>query len=201
MVAKVYNSIYEITHRREDSPDYLHTEEVESLELDFGGIVGNRHYGVTRITDGRTRFMYEKGSVEIRNNAQWTAISEDEIRSINNNLELGENELQPEHIGINLLISGIKDFTFTPRGYYLAFTNSEKYINQDPSQVVLIVHGEVNPCTIAGKGVEAGTRRENLANKFPKAANNLRGLRGWVEKSGVIKRGMYLHILKPTGRT
>ncbi len=42
-VAKVYNSIYDVSHRREDSPDYLQTEEVESLEVEFGGIIGNRH--------------------------------------------------------------------------------------------------------------------------------------------------------------
>ena len=121
-VNKVFNSIYDVSHSHEDSPDYLHTEEVESLELDFGGIVGNRHYGLTRIAEVRTRFMYKEGSVEIRNNAQWTAISDDELRSINKNLRLGEDELHPEHIGSNILQSGIKEFTATPRGYYLAFT-------------------------------------------------------------------------------
>ncbi|MHA2253902.1 MAG: MOSC domain-containing protein, partial [Candidatus Kariarchaeaceae archaeon] len=143
----------------------------------------------------------EKASVEIRNNAQWTAISEDEITSINNNLELDENELKPEYIGMNILVKGVSNFTQTPRGHYLVFTENEKYENHDPYQVVLIVHGEVNPCAYAGGGVEAGTGRENIANKFPKAANRLRGLRGWVEKPGVIKKGMYMHILTPTGRT
>ncbi len=80
------------------------------------------------------------------------------------------------------MLSGIRDFTSTPRGYYLAFTETEEYINHDPNQVVLIIHGEVNPCNIAGRGVEAGTGKDNIANKFPKAANGLRGLRGWVEK-------------------
>ncbi|MHA2170706.1 MAG: MOSC domain-containing protein [Candidatus Kariarchaeaceae archaeon] len=200
-VVGLYNSIHDVSYGRPDAPDYLHTKEVESIQLDFGGIIGNRHYGVTRITDGRTRFMYEKGSVEIRNNAQWTAISEDEIIAINKNLELDENELKPEYIGMNILVTGIPNFTKIPRGHYLVFTETEKYVNQDPNQVVLIVHGEVNPCAIAGAGVDAGTGRTNIANQFPKAANRLRGLRGWVEKPGVIKTGMYIHILYPTGRT
>jgi hypothetical protein len=200
-VAGLYNSIHDVSYGRPDAPDYLHTKEVENIQLDFGGIIGNRHYGVTRIADGRTRFIYEKGSVEIRNNAQWTAISEDEITAINDNLELDENELKPEYIGMNILIRGIPHFPKTPRGHYLVFTEKEKYVNQDPNQVVLIVHGEVNPCAIAGAGVEAGTGRKNIANNFPKAANRLRGLRGWVEKSGLIKKGMFVHILIPTGRT
>jgi hypothetical protein len=200
-VIGVYNSIHDRSYGRADGPDYLHTKKVDNLKLDFGGIIGNRHYGITRIADGRTRFMYEKGSVEIRNNAQWTAVSKDELSLINNNLELEEDELKPEHIGINILVDEIPKFTETPRGYYLVFNETDKYVNHDPNQVVLIIHGEVNPCAIAGRGVEAGTGRTEIANNFPKAANRLRGLRGWVEKPGEIKEGMYVHVLTPTGRT
>lgn len=200
-VAALYNSIHDKSVKREDRPDYLHTQEVDQLELDFGGIIGNRHYGLTRMADGRTKQMYEKGSVEIRNNAQWVAVSEEEIVRINQNLELGEDELKPTFIGSNILVHGIKDFTRIPRGYYMVFTHAQIYRPNLEDQVVLIIHGEVNPCTIAGKGVESGVNRDNLAARFPKAANHLRGLRGWVEKPGSIEPGMFIHVLEPTGRT
>jgi hypothetical protein len=199
-IVEVYNSKYSIESVPDRSQDdYFMTEKVDKIKLDFAGIIGERHYGLTMIASTRDKH-YQKGT-EIKNNKQWTAISLKNLREIENNLNLENEEIDAGYLGYHILVEGIDKFSNVARGSYLIISPYSEFKRGDPENIALIVHGEIIPCTIAGKSVELNLENRKIASKFPKAANGIRGLRGWVEVPGIVKAGQYIHLLEHTGRT
>lgn len=155
------------------------------IEVDFGGLPDDRHYGLTMTSDSRTARIYPKG-VEIRNHRQLSLVSLTELSAVAANL--GIEELAPGVIADNIALAGIDDLTALPRMTRLEFE----------SGAVLMTGGENTPCVIAGRMVAAryGTR----APAFPKAAIGLRGITAWVDRPGRIAVGDAVRT-HPPGRT
>jgi len=145
------------------------------VQATFAGFDGDQHAGLTRKADSRTPF-YPRGAL-IRNERQVTIVSPDELAQAA--AEMGIAEIRPEWIGANLLIDGIPHLTLLPPGTRLFFA----------SGAVLLVTGENQPCTIAGKAIEKQVGRPGLAQQFPKAAVQRRGLTATVERPGLIRAG------------
>jgi MOSC domain-containing protein YiiM len=157
---------------------------VEALDLDWGGVAGDRHHGVTMSSDTRQKDVFDRGT-EIRNHRQISIVDSAELSDIA--AALGIDDLAPGTIADNICTSGIPHLTALEPMSRLAFA----------SGAVLMTGGRNAPCTIAGRMVQA--RYGSPAEKFPKAAFDLRGITAWVERPGTIRPGDEVQVLPPTG--
>jgi hypothetical protein len=148
---------------------------VEFLTIDFTGIPGDHHAGLTRESSSREPW-YPRGT-EIRNDRQLTIVSEEELSEVA--AMMGLAELAPGWIGANLVLSGISGLTLLPHGTKLMFAGG----------VTLAVEGENEPCRVAGKSIGDHVGRPEFDLLFPKVARHKRGLVASVERPGVIAKG------------
>lgn len=158
--------------------------DVPALDLDWGGAVGDRHHGVTMASDTRQNEVYARGT-EIRNHRQVSIVDLAELHSIAD--ALGIDELAPGTIADNICTEGIPDLTALAPLSRLVFA----------SGAVIMTGGFNTPCTIAGRMVQA--RYGSAPERFPKAAWDLRGITGWVERPGPIRIGDSVEVVAPTG--
>ena len=166
--------------------DHFLTRETDEITLTFEGVEGDFHAGITRRSGGREPW-YPRGT-EIRNERQISIVAPDELAEIARRMEI--REVRPEWVGANLLISGVPRLSMLPSGTLLFFQGG----------VTIKVDAQNGPCRVAGRAVaeNAGMPdHEAGALLFPKAAKRLRGLVGWVEKPGLIKRGEQVSVRIP----
>ena len=159
-----------------DSPAPINTQ---SLDLDWPGAVGDRHYGLTMSSNARQASVFPRGTT-IRNHRQLSIVDEAELAVIAVNL--GLPELSPGVIADNICTRGIPNLTTLPPMTRLVFEGG----------AVIMLGGENLPCVIAGGLVQ--DRYGVRAEAFPKAAMGLRGVTGWVEHPGVLTPGQGIHI-------
>jgi hypothetical protein len=161
----------------------LESEAVLSVEVNETGIIGDKHQGVMRKSGGREMADYPRGTL-IRNNRQWSAVSEEELAVIAQNMNLPN--LKPEWLGANIVVKGIPNFT--------QLAPMTKFIINDST--VLINYYENFPCMGPHKRIVHNIGFEPEVG-FVKAGLQKRGLVGWVEKSGIIKVGDKIEVLMP----
>lgn len=167
-----------------DTPDTFVTRRLPETKLEFGGIPGDRHFGVTFGADSRQK-MYPRGT-EILNRRQITVVSEEDCARIAENL--GIPTVLPEWLGANLLISGFPDLTSLTLGSRILL----------PSGAGLICMGENLPCLHPGEEIQKNYDEQEhpkLAARFVKAAYKRRGIVCAVECPGTIKVGDSAQIL------
>lgn len=152
------------------------TRPVDTLPLTFEGIPGDFHSGHTRRSGGREPW-YERGT-EMRNERQLSMLSPEELRLIARRLDVPE--IKAEWIGGNLLLDGITSFTMLPPRTLLFFEGG----------VTIKIDGDNGPCRLSGRSIqEQYEGRKDIELNFPRQAQHLRGLVGWVEKPGEIHVG------------
>jgi len=152
------------------------TQAVNELTLTYEGIPGDRHAGLLRPSGAREPW-YERGT-EMRNERQLSILSEDELAAVAQDMNI--EQLKPEWIGGNIVLSGIANMSLLPPRTLLMFEGG----------VTIRVDGDNGPCRIAGRAIAAQfDGREDLEFAFPKVAKHRRGLVGWVERAGVITPG------------
>ncbi|MEM9634308.1 MAG: molybdenum cofactor sulfurase [Pseudomonadota bacterium] len=158
------------------SPDDFQTVAVDTLELTFEGVPGDRHAGYTRRSGGREPW-YPRGT-EMCNERQISILSLEELAVVAERMEI--EEIRSGWIGGNIAMSGIPNLTQVPPRTRLVFEGG----------VVIRVDGDNLPCRFAGAAIaENYPGREGLDLLFPKKANRLRGLVGYVEIPGAIRAG------------
>ena len=151
------------------------------LTLEFEGIPGDRHSGFLRKADART--PHYSRSLPIRNIRQISIVSVEELAEIA--AALGLPEIQPEWLGANLMVEGIKQLSFLPRGSRIAF----------PDGAALAAEGYNPPCIGPGKIVHGATGATPQA--FIKAASRRRGIVASVERPGTIHAGEDIMVHVP----
>lgn len=159
--------------------DSIVKSEANFIEVDFEGIVGDKHAGFTKKADSRDKELYGNKIVKgqlVRNWRQWSAVESSEMIQVVRNM--GIEYLEPARLGPNVLFSGIEGFTKLPKGSTIWF----------PEDAVFLVEGENLPCIGPGEEI-AKHHPEVKASSFVKAAMGLRGLVGTVYRPGVIKAG------------
>ncbi|WP_299472128.1 molybdenum cofactor sulfurase [uncultured Roseibium sp.] len=158
------------------STDDFQTTAVESLELTFEGIPGDRHAGFTRRSGGREPW-YPRGT-EMCNERQVSILSVEELVLVAE--RMGIAKLMPEWIGGNILLSAVPNLTRLPARTRLVFDGG----------AVIRIDGENIPCRFSGEAIGShNPEREGLDLLFPKVARGLRGVVGYIEKPGVIRPG------------
>ncbi len=156
--------------------DDFATSPVDELPLTFDGIPGDVHAGTTRKSGGREPW-YPRGT-EMRNERQLSILAPDELRMIARKLDIPE--LKPDWIGGNLVLDGIPNLTMLPPRTLLFFEGG----------VTIKIDGDNAPCRLSGRAIASQfDGRQDVELNFPKYAQHLRGLVGWVEKPGTIQKG------------
>jgi hypothetical protein len=165
----------------------LVSRAVEGLDLDFSGVVGDRHAGATRRSTSREPW-YPRGTV-IRNDRQLTIVSSIELAEVARDMDLPV--IEPGWIGANLLFHDIPALTALPAGTKLLFEGG----------VTLNVEAENGPCRVAGRSIGRNfPERSGLDLLFPKLAKHKRGVVASVEKPGRIRKGEAVGLLVPAQR-
>ncbi len=160
---------------RAEGDDFT-SHEVDVLTLTFEGITGDYHEGISRNSGGREPW-YPRGT-EMRNERQLSMLSAAELAIVAQRLDIPV--IRPEWIGCNILMGGIDNLSFLPPRTILMFEGG----------ATIRIDGNNGPCKVSGRAIAAHYEgREDLALGFSREAKNIRGLVGWVEKTGVIKKG------------
>jgi len=165
----------------DDSKTFV-TRRIPEANLEFGGIRGDRHFGVTCKADSRQP-MYPRGT-EILNRRQITIVSVEELDRIAE--ELGVESVLPEWLGANLLLKEFPDLTKLTMGSRILF----------PSGAGLICMGENQPCTLPGDEIQKHYEdHEKLSFRFVRAGYKRRGIVCAVERPGIIHENDEVQIL------
>ncbi len=165
-----------------DNPETFVTRRITEVELEFGGIQGDRHFGITFPSDSRQP-MYPRGT-EILNRRQLTIVSEEDLALIAKDLSVAQ--ILPEWLGANLLLEGAPELTKLLMGSRFLF----------PDGTGLICMGENKPCTLPGEIIQQHyPEHPNLAAAFVKAGYKRRGIVCAVERPGTIQAGDVVRIL------
>jgi hypothetical protein len=162
----------------------LASELIEVAEVTFAGFAGDRHAGMTMLSNSRTSF-YKRGT-EIWNHRQVSIVSMEELAEVAP--RMGIPEIRPEWLGANLAIGGIPHLTRLPPGTRLFF----------PDRAVLIVQAENAPCLSAGAEIQSHyPDLPDLAAQFPKQGLHKRGIVACVERPGTIRAGEAVKVMIP----
>jgi hypothetical protein len=153
-----------------DRQTSLASSAVDELDCDFGGAVGDYHYGTTRPSHIRLSGIYPPGTL-IRNTRQISIVSEEDCAEIARRMGIGE--IRPEWLGATLQLRGIPRFSLLPPSTRLIFSTG----------ATLVVDLENPPCSHPGR-LMPPPAQGGLA--FRAAAENLRGVCAWVERPGRI---------------
>ncbi|WP_373889961.1 MOSC domain-containing protein [Neobacillus cucumis] len=165
-----------------DLPETFVTRRIPETVFEFGGIRGDRHFGVTSKADTRQP-MYPRGT-EILNRRQITVVSEEELEQIAKELEV--ETVLPEWLGANLLVKGYPELTKLTQGSRILF----------PSGTGLICMGENMPCIFPGEEIQKHYEgHEKLAARFVKAGYKRRGIVCAVERPGIVHENDEVQIL------
>ncbi|HZS78856.1 MAG TPA: hypothetical protein VFA41_19755 [Ktedonobacteraceae bacterium] len=168
-----------------DKAETLVSTRISRVEVTFEGMVGDVHYGLTRLSDVRVPH-YPRGTL-IRNTRQISALSTEELAEIAGILSIPL--VLPEWLGANLEFEGIPNLTLLPPSTRIFF----------PEDAVLVVDGENMPCTGPGNVLQDRYPDESrLVQRFPKAAFHRRGFVGWIERPGFISQGDVVEVLLPS---
>lgn len=166
-----------------DDPSTFVTRRIDRVDLRFGGIEGDRHFGLTAKADVRQK-MYPRGT-EIMNRRQLSIVSVEELAAVAE--RLGVEEIRPEWLGANVLLRGYPNLTQIPVGARLML----------PSGGGILCEGENEPCVGPGKQIAQHYGDDKLAQRFVKAAYKSRGIVASVERPGLLQTGAQAQILLP----
>lgn len=164
----------------------LESVSAEAIELDWAGVVGDTHAGLTRQSCSRVKAQYTRGT-EIKNARQLSIVSDEELAAIGADMGLPE-PVRPSWIGANLAIAGLPELTRIPPGSRLLFEGGAS----------IAVDMENGPCKYPAEVIEAA--HPGLGLSFPKKALGRRGLTGWVERPGVVRVGEAVALHCPPQR-
>jgi hypothetical protein len=167
-----------------DIPSTFVTRRLEKVDLDFGGIEGDRHFGITAKA-GVRQTMYPRGTV-IMNRRQLSIVTVEELEEVTR--KMGIAEIKPEWLGANILLSGYPQLTELPMGTRMML----------PSGGGIICEGENEPCMGPGKQIANQYGEPQLGQKFVDLAHKKRGIVGYVERPGELKVGDRVEIVLET---
>ncbi len=165
----------------------LHKTERESIEVEFDGVIGDRHRGRTRVAlEGVDR---QPGGTERRNERQWSAISLEDLELIAGELNLPD-PLTAGAVAVNLCVKGIPQFSKLCRGTLLTFSSGAELMVEEYNPPCQRMSRHISDQFLNGRG-------EKLKpSAFARAAKFSRGLVGVVEVPGVISVGDTVIVTK-----
>ena len=174
-------------------PHYCLTHEVDSLEVDYRGIVGERHQAVTRPSGGRELKVYPRGT-QIRGHRHLFVSCSSDVAELSRRMEV---EITAEMLGLNLLIDREdgEDFSITelPVGTMMLLADEAAVEPVKPPLATLTNFVKQEGCGITGKLIADHYGDPALTRKFREVAKDHRGIlcsvEFPVETTMLLKRG------------
>ena len=160
------------------------TEVTGEVVLQFGGFVGDRHFGPTRASCSRTPW-HPRGTT-IYNTRQISLVSVEECELIAQTMGLAR--IYPSWLGANMATQNVPNLSALPSSTRIVF----------PSGATLFVTEENVPCRHPGKVIAHEYGHPELAGQFVKAAMGRRGILALVEREGLIKTDDRLRLVLPS---
>lgn len=160
----------------------LEKSDTTAITLNFAGIAGDCHSGLTRKSDTRTLKLYRRDT-DIRNFRQLSLLSMEELAVVADAMKIPE--VKPEWVGANLVTSGIPDLTLLPPSTRLQF----------PSGATLVVDLENAPCRFVADII--AKHHPEAADRWIKAATHKRGVTAWVEREGEVRKEDAITVFLP----
>jgi hypothetical protein len=170
------------------SPDRdrgLEKTAVTEARLQFSGMEGDCHGGLTRPSDSRMLKQYKRGTT-VRNSRQLSILAVEELAEVAE--RMGIPAVRPEWVGANMVVRGIPDLTLLPPSSRLQF----------PSGAMIVIDAENHPCRYPADIIAKHHPEARMG--FVKAAMHKRGVVGWVEAEGMIRMGDAITIWIPPQR-
>lgn len=156
-----------------------------TIEVDFAGVIGDRHYGITTPASVREARYYRRGT-EIRNRRQVSLVSVEECAEVA--ARMGIQHVSPEELGANLLVGGLADLSSLAPGTRLLF----------PSGAGLVCEAINQPCRLPGQVIQdRHPEVPGLTRAFVRAARGRRGIVASVERPGSISEGDAVRLVPP----
>ncbi len=162
------------------------TEVTGEVMLQFGGFVGDRHFGLTRPSCSRTPW-HTRGTT-ISNTRQISIVSIEECAAVAH--DMGIARIYPSWLGANLATRNIPELSALPPSTRIVF----------PSGATLFVTEENVPCRQPAKVIAQEYGHPELAAHFVKQAMGRRGVLALVEREGLIKTDDRLKLIVPRSR-
>ena len=159
--------------------------ERQELKLEFTGPEGDYHVGHTRLSDSRMLKQFKRGTT-VRSARQISIVSVAELAEVATRLAIPE--LWPEWLPANLVVSGIPDLTLLPPSTRLQF----------PSGATIVVDIENLPCRYPAAAI--GKHHPEAEASFIAKARGKRGVVGWIEAEGIVRRGDAITVWIPPQR-
>ena len=163
----------------------LEKQQVSEARFLFSGMEGDCHAGMTRKSDSRMLKQYKRNT-EVRNSRQVSILSLEELAEVAE--RMGIPAVKPEWVGANMVIRGIPDLTLLPPSTRLQF----------PSGAMIVVDAENHPCRYPADII--AKHHPEARKGFVSAAMHKRGVVGWVEAEGVVRKGDAITIWLPPQR-
>lgn len=168
-----------------DRDSGLEKQWVPKAHFLFSGMEGDCHGGMTRKSDSRMLKQYKRNT-EVRNSRQVSILSLEELAEVAE--RMGIPAVKPEWVGANMVIRGIPDLTLLPPSTRLQF----------PSGAMIVVDAENHPCRYPADII--AKHHPEARKGFVSAAMHKRGVVGWVEAEGVVRKGDAITIWLPPQR-
>ena len=164
--------------------DDLSKDEADQIEVNFYGIVGDHHAGISREAYGGDR---EPKGTMLRNDRQWSGVSIEELTQMSGILDLAE-PLTASTLGANLCFEGIADFSMLPRGSRLKFSSGAVLTVEEYNPPCLYMSAEI------AKKHKTNTGETLKKAQWQKPAMGRRGVVGVVDVPGIIRAGDTLSV-------
>jgi len=155
-----------------EDPISFVTQRKQQVTVNFAGLEGDKHAGITLLSGGRTP-RYPRGT-EIRNDRQVSIVSVEDLETIAGLMNVPE--IKPEWLGANLLIEGIPGLGKLPPSTRIYFAGG----------VTLTITAENHPCAGPGKVIGDHFGNPGLETQFTRVAMHKRGVVAMVEKPGIL---------------
>ena len=165
-------------------PASIVARPTEVLDLDEGGVRGDRHHGVLRPSGSREVAHYPRGTM-IRNRRQLTLVSVEELAEVAD--RLGVPQVLPEWLGANVLVRGAPALSALPAG-------SRRVV---PGVLGLVGEGVNQPCRLPGRVLAAQYPGTDVERRFARVAYGRRGIAASVERPGLLAAGDVLEVHPP----
>lgn len=165
-------------------PESIVSSRVDALELDWAGVVGDRHHGLTVPSGSRQARFYPRGT-PIRNRRQLTVVSVEECAEVAE--RLGIPQVRPEWLGANLLVTDWAGLSTLPAGARLLL----------PGGVGLVCEGVNQPCRLPARVIAEHHPGTDVEHRFGRVAFGRRGIAASVERPGTVRAGAHVAVVLP----
>ena len=162
-------------------PYYCLTHEVEELQVDYRGIVGERHQAVTRPSGGRELKVYPRGT-EIRGHRHMFVSCSSDVAELSRRMGV---EITTEMLGLNLLIDREDgaDFSLSelPAGTVMLLGDENAEKPEKPPLATFTNFVKQEGCGVTGKLIANHYGDPSLTRKFREVSKDHRGVLFSVE--------------------